>query len=148
MRLSEHFDLEEFLFSQTAIRNGIDMTPSEDIIKNLKRLCETVLEPLRVYVDSPIRISSGYRPPVLNDLIGGSKTSAHRFGRAADFTVIGQTPFETVQSVLALNPVFDQVIHEFGRWVHVGIAELPRYEVLTAIRENGVTRYIRGLSEV
>ena len=145
--LTENFSLEEFLVSQTAARHGIEMTPPQSVIDNLKHLCVTVLQPLRNEVNESIRISSGYRPPELNDIIGGSKTSAHRFGRAADFTVKGLTPFETVELIIDMELVYDQVIHEFGQWVHVGIAALPRHEVLTAVRENGETRYLRGLIE-
>jgi zinc D-Ala-D-Ala carboxypeptidase len=143
--LTDNFWLDEFLVSQTAARHGIDMTPPQSVIDNLKHLCVTVLQPLRNEVGESIRISSGYRPPELNSIINGSKTSAHRFGRAADFTVKGLTPFETVDLIVDMDLVYDQVIHEFGQWVHVGIAEIPRQEILTATRENGETRYLRGL---
>ena len=145
--LTDNFSLEEFLASQAAARHGIDMTPPQLVIDNLKQLCVTVLQPLRNEVGESIRISSGYRPPDLNDIIGGSKTSAHRFGRAADFTVDGLTPYETVALIVNMELVYDQVIHEFGQWTHVGIAEIPRHEVLTATRTNGETRYLRGLHE-
>jgi len=147
VRLTENFELDEFLVSQTATRHGIDMTPPQTVIDNLRNVCIHVLQPLRVEVQKPIRISSGYRPPILNEMIGGSKTSAHRFGRATDFTVIGMSPFETVETIIELDLVYDQVIHEFGQWVHIGIAEIPRQEILTALRENGETRYVRGLQE-
>jgi len=148
MRLTKNFTLDEFLVSQTAVRNDIDMTPPQEFIDNLQNLCVHVLQPLRDYVGASIHISSGYRPPELNEIIGGSKTSAHRFGRAADFTVDGQTPYDTVEIMIDLDLVYDQVIHEFGKWVHVGISDLPRSEVLTAKREDGKTRYIRGLQHV
>lgn len=148
MKLTKNFYLDEFLVSQTATRHGIDMTPPQLVIDNLKNVCVHVLQPLRDDVRSPIRVSSGYRPPVLNEMIGGSKTSAHRFGRAADFTVIGLSPFETVELIIEMDLVFDQVINEFGQWVHIGIADIPRQEILTATRENGETRYVRGLQEV
>ncbi len=90
--ISPHFRLEEFLVSQTAERHGIDMVPSDEIVTNITELCDTVLEPFRKAVDSPVIISSGYRPEALNRMIGGSKTSAHRFGRAVDFRVIGMSP--------------------------------------------------------
>ena len=148
MMLTDNFSLGEFLVSQTAARHGIDMTPPQSVIDNLRHLCVTVLQPLRGELGDPIRISSGYRPPELNDIIGGSKTSAHRFGRAADFNVKGYTPYEVVDYIVRSDFVFDQVINEFGKWIHVGIAEIPRGEVLTATREDGETRYLRGLREV
>jgi len=148
MKLSDNFELDEFLVSQTAVRAGIDMTPTPEIIANIATLAENYLQPIRETAGAPIIISSGFRPPVLNDLIGGSKTSAHRFGRATDFRVIGQTPYQTCEMILQMDLDFDQLINEFGAWVHLGIAELPRVEVLTARRENGSTRYVRGLEEV
>lgn len=149
MKLTKNFDLGEFLISQTAERHGIDMTPPRYVIDNLKSLCVHVLQPIRDAAQAPISISSGYRPLDLNSLIGGSKTSAHMQGEAADFNVAGLTPYETCELVIRLKLPFDQVIHEFGRWVHVGIRQVPRGEVLTAYRDKaGATRYIKGLHEM
>lgn len=149
MRISENFTLAEFCISQTAARNGIDMTPPPAVIHNLKWLVLEFMQPIRDAVCAPIAISSGYRPPELNKMIGGSKTSAHMDGRACDFRVFNMSPYETVALILDLElPAFDQVIHEFGRWVHFGIAEDPRGQVLTAKRESGRTVYIAGLEEV
>jgi len=144
--LTENFSLDEFLISQTAVRHGIDMTPPQIVIDNLKLLCVTVLQPLRNETGEAIRISSGYRPQALNDIINGSKTSGHRFGRCADFTMQYLTPYEVCDLIIGMDLVFDQLIHEFSAWVHVGIAEIPRDEILTAVRENGETRYLRGLA--
>ena len=149
MMLSKNFSLDEFLVSETAYRHGIDMTPPPTVVDNIKKLVTTCLQPIRDAAESPLIITSGYRPDELNTLINGSKTSAHRFGRAADFTVIGLNPFETCQLILTLDLQYDQLIHEFGRWVHLGIADdLPRHQNLTAINENGRTRYIAGIEEV
>ena len=149
MLLTNNFSLGEFLISQTAARHGIDMTPPRYVIDNLKSLCVTCLQPIRDAAESPIIVTSGYRPPELNKKIGGSKTSAHRFGRAVDFTVIGLTPYETCQLILTLDLVYDQLIHEFGRWVHLGIAEdMPRHQNLTAIRDQSGVKYLPGIMEV
>jgi hypothetical protein len=145
MKLSKNFTLEEFLVSQTAERHGIDMTPPEDIVENLQELVRTCMQPLRDAVGESIWISSGYRPPALNTLIGGSATSAHPDGRACDFKVRGQTPYDTCKLVEALELPYDQVIHEFARWVHLGIAEDPRGQELTAHRHQGRTRYVFGI---
>jgi len=145
LKLSKNFSLGEFLVSQTAERHGIDMDPPQYVIDNLAKLCVHVLQPIRDQVDSPLVISSGYRPTVLNQLIGGSKTSAHRHGQAADFRIVGLSPYDTVDLVLDMDLVYDQVIHEFGKWVHIGISETPRGEVLTAYREDGATHYMAGL---
>jgi hypothetical protein len=148
MQLTKNFSLEEFLVSQTAERHDIDMTPPQHIIDNLRDLCVTVLQPIRTVVDSPLIISSGYRPPELNSLIGGSPTSAHRFGRAADFGVVGLSAVEVCDLVIDLDLVWDQLILEFRRWVHIGISDvLPRQQALTAVRQNGATVYLAGIVE-
>ena len=84
MQLSEHFTLSEFTRSATASARGIDNTPSPEAIDNLRALCREVLEPLRRQLDRPVVISSGYRSPKLNKLVGGVRTSQHMTGEAAD----------------------------------------------------------------
>lgn len=84
MKLSEHFSLAEFTRSATATARGIDNTPSSAVIENLRNLCEKVLEPLRQWYGKPITISSGYRCPELNKVVGGAKNSQHMTGEAAD----------------------------------------------------------------
>jgi len=145
MKLSANFSLEEFLVSQTAERNGIDMTPPEEVLEQLQLLVFTCLQPLRDSLGATIYISSGYRPLVLNTLIGGSITSAHVHGRAADFRVAGYTPLEVCQKISELGLIFDQNIHEFGRWTHLGIAQHNRIEELTAYRKSGKVQYVFGL---
>jgi len=145
MKLSKNFTLEEFLVSQTAERHGIDMTPPPDVVEQLERLCVEILQPLRDYVYRSIHISSGYRPPELNKKIGGSKTSAHMDGRAADLKVVRQTPFQTCTTIQQMKLPYDQLIHEFGRWVHVGIADSPRCQDLTACRIEGKVKYVIGI---
>lgn len=151
MRLTENFSLEEFLVSQTAARHDINMDPPIEVIDNLRRLCVDILQPLRDTTGRPISVSSGYRPPQLNELIGGSTTSAHPFGRAADFKVHGITPLEAAQIIRDMELPYDQVIHEFGKWVHVGISpeeDNARLQELTAYRKDGRTRYDLGLRAV
>ena len=92
MQLSEHFELAEFLVSETAARRGIANEPTPEIIDNLRRLCQLVLEPLRVKLVRPVVITSGYRSLALNRAVGGSPTSHHRQGRAADLIVPGMSP--------------------------------------------------------
>jgi zinc D-Ala-D-Ala carboxypeptidase len=141
MRLSKNFTLDEFLVSEYAERHDIDMTPPPEVVENIRLLVQGCLQPLRDEVGAGIYISSGYRPPELNDGIGGSKTSAHMTGSAVDFKVVGQTPFDTCELIVAMDLPFDQVIHEFGRWVHMGVADILRRQQLTAYRSDGKTRY-------
>lgn len=147
--LSRNFYLDEFTRSQTAARHGIDMTVASgsEVYRNLKLLAELALQPARDAL-GPIFISSGYRPVALNRAIGGSSTSAHVHGLAADIAVSGHSPLEVARWFERSGIAFDQVIHEFGRWVHVGIVpegQVPRQQLLTAARVKGRTTYLYGI---
>lgn len=147
-KLSPHFALTEFTRSQTATRSGIPNIPTSRDRNNLVRLCETVLEPLRVAV-GPLVITSGYRSPALNKRIGGSRNSQHTMGCAADVVSSKYDPLGLCRIVIDLHLPFDQLIWE-GDWMHVSIAETgtePRGEVLTAHFGQGV-RYTPGLPQV
>jgi zinc D-Ala-D-Ala carboxypeptidase len=149
MKLSNNFTLEEFLRSQTAARHGIDMTPPDWVLENLQRLVDGCLQPLRDQVKASVNVSSGFRPLDLNSLIGGSKTSEHINGNACDFTITGWAPFETSELIVELGLPFDQVIHEFGAWVHWGMADILRSEKLTAYKDaRHKTRYTHGLHRI
>lgn len=125
MNLSPHFLLAEFTASNTAAARGIDNTPPPEALANLRRLAE-VLEQARAVLGGAIAISSGYRSPALNKAVGGSATSAHMDGRAADFTCpsFGE-PVEVCRALVAAGIVVDQIISERSgarTWVHLGIA--------------------------
>jgi len=126
MKLSNSFNLIEFTSSETASRRGIDNTPSIAVIENLRLLCENVLQPLRDKYGKPINITSGYRSPKLNKAIGGSTTSQHCFGQAADIQV-DRKDYLRVWEILKTLP-FDQIIWEFGTesapdWIHVSFVQ-------------------------
>jgi hypothetical protein len=145
MKLSAHFALGEFTRSESAKREGLDNTPTAEHLENLKTLCEKVLEPIRLKYGS-INISSGYRGKMLNHFIGGSVSSDHCVGRAADIDmddsgtgVTNKEIFEYIKN----NLEFDQLINEFNySWVHVGyrLGE-NRKQVLDAVKEKGKTVY-------
>ncbi len=141
MKLSENFDLSEFIISQTAVRNEINNIPNEEQIENLKHLCVKVLEPLRALLNKPIHISSGYRCPELNTKIGGAKNSQHTEGKAADIEVTGMTTEELFRFISASGLWFDQLIQEFDSWVHVSWNDANRHQKLRATRNNGQTFY-------
>lgn len=151
MQLSENFTLEEMTDSQTAVRLGIDeqFAPADGIKENLKSLCEDVLEPIRALLDSPIRVSSGYRCERLNEAIKGAKTSQHVKGQAVDFTCKHWTVEETYSKIKESGLVFDQLIQEFGHWAHISYTPFGgnRRECLRAIKVDGVTKYIQDVSE-
>lgn len=145
MQLTSHFALEEMTISQTASRYGIDNTPSPEIVSCLKRVCLT-LEQVRAMIGVPIIVSSGYRCPALNRAVGGAKNSAHVLGMAADINAAHYTPRQLAQRIIDSPISFDQLILEFGAWVHLGLAEGGmRREILTAKREGGRTVYVPGL---
>ena len=125
MKLSEHFSLEELTVSETAARKGLDNTPDNDALFDLKRLA-SFLEDVRAAVGKPLRINSAYRAPEVNSSVGGSKTSQHCKGQAADIRVTGMTPDQVVQAIIAAKLPFDQVIREFDSLTHVSIA--PKYK--------------------
>lgn len=142
-RLSKHFTLYELTRSQTAFRRGIDNTPPPEAYLSLVALCEHVLEPLRDLIGGPINVSSGYRSPVLNSLVGGAPESQHVLGEAADFT--GWLRNTSIVSALQHSAIpYDQCILEFGDagWVHVSYQTNPRRQLLTAWRDAaGKVRY-------
>ena len=145
-KLTEHFTLEEMIKSSTAIRKGINNQPTDDIRNNLKLLCEHVLEPVRAAFGKSVSITSGYRSVKLNKAIGGSGTSQHREGKAADFTVDGISN-KVVCEWIKDNLVFDQLIYEFGEsgWVHCSYDNTPRQNVISAQKKSGKTVYVGGI---
>ena len=149
MKLSLHFDLAEFTRSESAKRHGVSNEPSPEHLDNIKVLCEKVLEPVREWNGGPLNISSGYRSKVLNHYIGGSLSSQHCEGKAADIDMDGMTGksntevFNFIKNTLD----FDQLIWEFGNdnkpdWVHVSYnAGKNRKQVLKALKVNNKTVY-------
>lgn len=146
--LSRSFWLREFLWSDMAARMGKQVVPTEQQINDLRRLCTELLQPIRDELGKPIVITSGLRPVWLNVMVGGSKTSEHIDGRAADFKVVGMTPYEVTKHVSQMRLPFQQLISEFNRWTHISIAPAgikPRRDVKTARVEAGRTVYEVGV---
>ena len=152
MQLTKNFSLAEMVKSETALRHDMDNTPGEAEIENLKRLAETVLQPVRDHYGKGVKVNSGFRHPEVNAKVGGSKTSDHCKGQAADIEIPGVPNAELAQWI-AENLTFTQVILEFytkgipdSGWVHVSYdpANLKK-QTLTATKENGKTVYLPGL---
>ena len=122
IKLSPNFYLDEFTRSQVAVRHDITISVEPDslVLENLRRLCVNVLQPLREAL-GPVHVTSGYRPLAVNILVGGSSRSQHIDGLAADIVVSGYTPFEVCQWLEQSGRMFDQAIHEFGKWTHVSV---------------------------
>lgn len=123
--LSPHFTLQEFIRSDIATRKGIYNMPSAEVLENLRVLAEQ-LEDVRAFLGRPLLITSGYRSEELNTAIGGSKTSKHMTGLAADFECPAfGSPREVFDALRYPKGVFkyDQLILEFppDGWVHLGL---------------------------
>lgn len=152
MNLTQNFTLSEMTKSETALRHGMDNTPGEVEIDNLKMLAEKVLQPVRDHYARGVKVNSGYRSPDVNAKVGGSRTSDHCRGMAADIEIPG-VPNHELAEWIAKNLPFTQVILEFytrgvpdSGWVHVSYdpANLKK-QTLTAVKENGKTVYLPGL---
>jgi len=152
MQLSKNFSLEEMTKSETALRHGMDNTPKAAEIANLVVLCEKVLQPVRDHYQKGVKVNSGYRAPEVNAKVGGSKTSDHCKGMAADIEIPG-VPNHELAEWISKNLSFTQVILEFytpgvpdSGWVHVSYdpADLKKQE-LTAVKRDGKTVYLPGL---
>lgn len=132
-RLTPHFTLEEFTFSQTATRKGIDNTPHEGILDNLCILANG-MEDVRNLLNAPIHVSSGYRCPELNDLLGSKRTSQHIKGLACDFTSNAYgSPQIIFADIISSDIPYDQCLLEFDRWIHISFVEdggTPRKQAL------------------
>lgn len=152
MNLTANFSVHEMTKSEAAIRLGIDNTPSESIIDNLRVLCEQVLQPVRDYYGKGVKVNSAYRSPEVNKAVGGSPISDHCKGQAADIEIPGVPNAELAQWIEANLP-YTQLILEFytqgipdSGWVHVSYdANNLKKQSLTAVKHEGKTVYLPGL---
>ena len=152
MQLTSNFSLAEMIKSETALRHDMDNTPGEAEIVNLKALAENVLQPIRDHFGKGVKVNSGFRHPEVNAKVGGSKTSDHCQGQAADIEIPGVANADLAQWIVD-NLDFRQVILEFytpgvpdSGWVHVSyVAGDNKKQVLTATKQNGKTVYLPGL---
>ena len=137
MKLAPNFTLEEFLVSQEGARRGLDNTPDADALDNLRILAST-LQGVRNFLGHQIIITYGYRSPDINRLVGGSPTSAHLLGLAADFTCPGYgAPLDVARAIgHQWGLRWDQIIYEYRSWVHLSVDPRYRRQTLT-IDRNG-----------
>lgn len=155
MQVTEHFSLRELTRSETASRAGVQNEPSKAEMDNIRYTAEQ-LEKIRDYVGRAIIVTSCFRSERVNKLVGGSSTSAHRYGLAADCDALGMTSLAFAKKLIAMRDEgkleFDQLILEFpergdGAWVHVGFRRNSpmRNQIMTATKKNGKTVYLPGL---
>ena len=157
MRLSKNFTLAELTKSNTALRLGIDNTPTKEGILKLTLLATELLQPIRDRLSAPIRISSGYRSPQLSEAIGSSSNSQHCRYEAVDIQYVKRGKMDNLmiyQALLDLDLDFDQCILEFGNssatqdptypaWIHLSWKVSDnRRQVLVAYKDdNNKTKY-------
>lgn len=140
IRLGKFFYLSEFCRSEYAARRGIIIDPQPHIIENLRALVINVLDPLRSEI-GPIHVSSGYRPIIVNQGIGGSRTSQHVLGQAADIQSDHMSVRQVFDTIRRMQLPYDQIIEEFGQWTHVSYGPRHRRQGLIARVVEGKTRY-------
>ena len=124
IKASPHFSIEELTFSETATRKDIDNTPSDEVLDNLLITAWSMENVRELLNNNPILISSGYRCLELNTLLGSKPTSAHTRGLACDFTCpkFGD-PDDIVDAIFRSDILYDQIILEFDKWVHIAFPE-------------------------
>jgi zinc D-Ala-D-Ala carboxypeptidase len=151
-QLTKNFSLAEMVKSETALRHGMENNPGPDELNNLLQLCANVLQPIRDHYQKGVKVNSGYRSPDVNAKVGGSRTSDHTRGMAADIEIPG-VPNADLAAYIRDNLQFTQLILEFytpgvpdSGWVHVSYNEQDlKKQVLTATRKEGKTVYLPGL---
>tara|TARA_Y100000401_G_scaffold42178_1_gene32085 strand:+ start:784 stop:1242 length:459 start_codon:yes stop_codon:yes gene_type:complete len=148
--ISKHISNKEAVYSNTAIRRGIENVPNDKQLYNMKMIARQIFEPLRSYVGGPIKINSFFRCEELNTAIGGSSKSQHCKGQAIDIDdTFGRASNAEMYEFIKNNLNFDQLIWEFGdeenpAWVHVSYVsdEKNRNRCLLAYKdENNKTKY-------
>ena len=152
MQLTANFSLHELTKSETALRMGFDNTPGDTETESLRLLCEKVLQPVRDHYGKGVKVNSGFRSPESNAAVGGSKTSDHCKGQAADIEIPGVPNAELAQWIMD-NLEYTQLILEFytpgipdSGWVHVSYdPDNLKKQELTAMKVAGKTQYVPGL---
>ena len=152
MNLTANFSLTEMVKSETALRHGMENTPGEVEIAALRLLCEKVLQPVRDHYGVGVKVNSGFRHPDVNAAVGGSKTSDHCRGQAADIEIPGVANADLAVWIME-NLDYTQLILEFytpgildSGWVHVSYNPTNlKKENLTATKKDGKTVYLPGL---
>lgn len=135
MNTPTYFTLHELLYSETALYSKIPNYPTWEQVENLNRLATTILDPVRKAFGKPIKVSSGFRSPLLNKAVGGVSNSQHLKGLAADLQVSDMKALK--QDILESGVPFDQLIEENKsgtKWLHISCADSgkkARKQVLT-----------------
>lgn len=157
--LSAHFSRKEIERNSTAARNGLDNTIPDDQIDFWKYGCTEFLEPIReLWSGNPIYISCGYRSPLVNaQTIGSSANSAHKGFIDLNGVLLKSCAFDIDMDIYNESNldmfhlirthfagVYDQIIFEYG-WVHLGLSEQPRGQVLVKPPKKPYIIYTEGM---
>lgn len=151
-QLTKNFSLHELTKSETAARHDMENNPGPTEIGNLTTLAGKVLQPIRDHYQKGVHINSGFRHPDVNAKVGGSRTSDHTKGMAADLEIPG-VPNPEVAAFIRDNLEFTQLLLEFyvqgipdSGWVHVSYdPNNLKKQVMTATKQGGKTVYLPGL---
>jgi len=140
-RISKHISYKEAVGSNYAKQKGIKNKPNEEQVENMKLLAKEVFEPLREWVDAPIKVNSMFRSLELNTALKGSKTSSHMNGEAMDITSMGGKSNLEMFHYIKDNLEFDQLIWEFGKepkWLHVSYNKDKNRKQVLVTKKRGV----------
>jgi zinc D-Ala-D-Ala carboxypeptidase len=150
-RIGSNFWLSEFLRSDLAVRRGLENMPHAEQLANITNILGPGMQRVRDTLGAPVQITSGYRSPDINAAVGGSRSSQHTQGLAADFVCPQFGPSRAVAKYLSQRwdeVRYDQLIYE-GSWCHIsfaGVGARERSEVLTAHFMGGQVSYTKGLA--
>ena len=142
MQLSDHFTLSEFCTSQTAARLGISNDPPLDIVGHLRRTAQGMERVRSVLNNNAIHINSGYRSLKVNAAVGSKATSQHVTGEACDFICpTWGTPEKIMRAIVDSAIDYDQIINEFGAWIHISFSDKSRRQALV-IDHSGTRNFV------
>jgi len=114
--MTKNFKIKEF-----ECKCGCDM-PLE-VYENIIKLASQ-LQFLRDYTGRPITINSAYRCPEHNAKVGGSKTSQHLLGKAADITIQSLKPAEVfvlIEDLIDMGHMLQGGLGLYDTFVHYDI---------------------------
>ena len=140
-RISKHISYKEAVGSNYAKQKGIKNKPNEEQVENMKLLAEEVFEPLREWVDAPIKVNSMFRSLELNTALKGAPRSSHLRGEAFDITSMGGKSNLEMFHWIKDNLVFDQLIWEFGeepKWLHVSYKKEDNRQQILVTKRPGI----------
>lgn len=146
--ISAHITYAEATRSEMAIRHGLDNTPNSSILVNMRLVAENIFEPIRMHFGVKLGVTSFFRSPEVNKVVGGARFSQHCTGQAIDIDGDGSGIRNSdILGWVLDNLNFDQMIWEFGgvqpAWVHVSYKPTGnRKQVLRALKLNGKTVYV------